>query len=374
MISFFATVAAGSEDLLAQELRALGVKGLRAGKGGVRFTGEWDMALRTCLWLRTAMRVLLPIGTVPAHTADELYQGVRSLPWLDHLDVRHTFSVEASGTSEALRHTHFTALRIKDAIVDTIREKRGARPDVDAQKPDVRIIAHLAREHCDLSLDVSGEPLFKRGYRLEPTKASLKETLAAAVLLASGYDGERPLVDPMCGSGTIALEAALIAHHRAPGLERGFGIERWPLFDDRLRTTLKELREEARAQIRKIAPPILARDRDPDAVAATRTNISRLALPVQVAEADARELTPLDPPGFVVCNPPYGERLEMGGKKNLKTFFWQLGQSWRELHGHHLSVLSGGPEFESAFGLRPAGVRAMYNGPIACRLLQYDVK
>jgi putative N6-adenine-specific DNA methylase len=374
MISFFATVAAGSEDLLEQELRPLGAKGVRPGKGGVRFTGEWETALRTCLWLRTAMRVLLPIGTVPASTADELYAGARAVRWTDHLDARHTFSVEASGTSEALRHTHFTALRIKDAIVDTLRDKHGMRPDVDAHNPDVRVIAHLARGQCDLSLDVSGEPLFKRGYRLEPTKASLKETLAAAVLLASGYDGEKPLVDPMCGSGTIALEAAMIAHRRAPGLERGFGVERWPLFDDRLRTTLRQLREEARAQVRKDAPAVTAKDRDPEAVAATRSNAARLGLPLQVTEADARELAPLDPPGFVVCNPPYGERLEMGGKKNLKTFFWQLGQRWRELHGHHVSVLSGGPEFESAFGLRPAKVRAMYNGPIACRLLQYDVK
>jgi putative N6-adenine-specific DNA methylase len=319
------------------------------------------------------MRVLLPLKTIPADSADALYEGVRALPWLDHLDVNHTFSVEASGTSDTLRHTHFTALRIKDAIVDTVREAKGARPSVDAKTPDVRVIAHLSKGQCDVSLDVSGEPLFKRGYRLEPTTASLKETLAAAVLLASGYDGERPLVDPMCGSGTIALEAALIAHHQAPGLRRSFGIERWPSFDDSLRARLREIKEEATARVRKDAPEIRASDWDEEAVAAALVNAKRLGLPVQISKADARELTPLSPPGFVVCNPPYGERLEGGGRKTLKTFFWQLGQKWRELHGHHIALVAGGPELESAFGMRPVARRALFNGPLACQLLQYDI-
>jgi putative N6-adenine-specific DNA methylase len=320
------------------------------------------------------MRVLLPLATVPAGDADELYGGVRGLPWTEHLDVRHTFAVDATGTSETLRHTHFTALRIKDAIADALREAKGARPNVDAKSPDVRVVAHLGRGKCDVSLDLSGEPLFKRGYRLEPTRASLKETLAAAVLMASGYDGERPLVDPMCGSGTIACEAALIARHRAPGIARSFGIERWPAFDERLRSTLKTLRDEARAGERASAPAILASDRDPEAVQAARVNAKRLGLPVVVAEADARELKPLDPPGFIVSNPPYGERLEGGGRKTLKTFFWQLGQRWRELHGHHVALLAGGPELESAFGKRPASRREMFNGPIRCQLLQYDIE
>jgi putative N6-adenine-specific DNA methylase len=371
--TFYVTAAAGTEDLVAGELKSFDIKTLRQGRGSVRFSGGWDKALRVCLWSRTGMRVLLPIKTVPATDSDVLYEGVRAIKWTDHLDVNKTFAIDATGVSETLRHTHFTALRIKDGIVDNIRDAKGARPNVDAHNPDVRIVAHLAKDHCDLSLDVSGESLFKRGYRMEPTKASLKETLAAAVLLASGYDGTKPLIDPMCGSGTIATEAAMIAHHRAPGLERAFGVERWPSFDENMRLTLKELRESARAQVLKKAPTIYARDRDPDAVAATLKNVSRLGLPVQVAEADARELSPLDPPGFVVCNPPYGDRLEAGGRKNLKTFFWQLGQRWRELHGHHIALLAGGPELESAFGQRPVGRRDLYNGPIECQLLQYDI-
>lgn len=372
MPTFFATASAGTEDLLAEELRGIGAYGIRPGKGGVRFVGELEMGLRACLWLRTAMRVLMPLARFPAADAAQLYEGTRAVDWRRWLDVHHSFAVEATGTSDTLRHTHYTALRVKDAIVDQLRDATGGRPSVDATRPDVRVIAHLSHGQCDLSLDLSGEPLFKRGYRLEPTRASLKETLAAAVLLASGYDGERPLIDPMCGSGTIALEAALIAHRRAPGLDRSFGVERWPAFDGELRQALTRLREEAKDTMRRDAPPIFARDRDSEAVAATVTNVRRSQLPVQVSEGDARELNPLDPPGFVVTNPPYGERLEAGGRKTLKTFFWQLGQRWRTFSGHRIAVLAGGPEMESAFGMRPSARRELWNGPIRCTLLRYD--
>ena len=372
MPTFFATASAGTEDLLAGELRALRAGGVRAGKGGVRFSGSLGTALEACLWLRTAMRVLMPLKSFEAGSAEALYEGVRAIDWTEHLTARHTFAVDATGTSESLRHTHFTALKVKDAIVDSLREKTGARPSVDARSPDVRVVAHLSRERCDLSLDLSGEPLFKRGYRVEPTRASLKETLAAAVLLAAGYDGTRPLHDPMCGSGTIAIEAALIAKNRAPGLSRPFGVERWPSFDGAKKALFAELREKARSGEREAMPLIRASDRDPEAIVVARVNVARAKLPVELLELDARELAPLDPPGFVVANPPYGERLEAGGKKNLKTFFWQLGQRWRTLSGHRVAVLAGGPEFESAFGLKPVLRRPLWNGPIACELLVYE--
>jgi putative N6-adenine-specific DNA methylase len=350
----------------------MGAKGIRPGRGTVRFTGELDAGLRACLWSRVAMRILMPLGSFPANDEQELYEGARTIRWQDHLTVKTTFAVEATGTTPALRHTHYTGLRIKDAIVDVLRDALGARPDVDARDPAVRVVAHLSRGSCDLSLDLAGDALFKRGYRLAPTKASLKETLAAAVLLSAGYDGALPLVDPMCGSGTIALEAALIAHGRAPGLGRHFAVERWPAYDATLASRLEALREEARVTGRADAPPIVARDRDPEAVAATLENARRLGLPVRAEEGDARELRPFDSGGWIVTNPPYGERLAPG-RKNLKSFFWQLGQSWRGFAGHRIAVLAGGPEFESAFGLRPASRRKLWNGPIECDLLRYDV-
>jgi 23S rRNA (guanine2445-N2)-methyltransferase len=371
--SFYATASAGTEDLLAAELQAIGAQDVRPGRGGVRFAGDASTALRACLWLRTAMRVLWPLRSFPAADADQLYGGVRAIDWREHLDAAHTFAVDAAGATSALRHTHFTALRVKDAIVDSLRDATGARPTVDPRDPDLRVVAHLSRGRCEVSLDVSGEPLFKRGYRVEPTRASPKETLAAAVILAAGYQGREPLVDPMCGSGTLAIEAALIAQNRAPGLGRPFGIERWKLFDGALGRELRSLRDEARASVRRGAPEIFASDRDPDATRAAAANVRRAGLAVRVATGDARELAPLSPPGWVVANPPYGERLEGGGRKTLKTFIWQLGRAWRELHGHRIAVLAGNPEFESAFGMRPVARRTLYNGPIECVLLRYDV-
>jgi putative N6-adenine-specific DNA methylase len=371
--AFFATASIGTEELLADELQGLGMRGVRAGRGGVRFAGTLVDGMRACLWSRIAMRVLLPIAEFAAVDAEALYAGARAVPWDEHLDETRTFAVEAVGRTEALGHTHFTALKLKDAVVDALRDRRGARPNVDVEDPDVRIVAHLAGGRATLSLDLAGAPLFKRGWRLAQTEATLKETLAAAVLRACGYDGTRPLVDPMCGSGTIAIEAALIAQHHAPGVHRQLGIERWVSFGEGLRAELRRMRDEARRGVRGGAPPVLASDRDPDAVRAAQVNAKRAGLPIQVQQADARALAPLGPPGFVVVNPPWGQRLDGGGRRQLKTFFWQLGQAWRALHGHRLAVLAGGPEFESAFGMRPISRRLIMNGPVRCVLLQYQV-
>jgi putative N6-adenine-specific DNA methylase len=373
MSVFFATASAGTEDLLADELHALGVRGVGTGRGVVRFGGDLLDAMRVCLWSRLAMRVLLPVADFAASDADALYAGARDVRWEEYLNEGLTFAVDAVGRTAALGHTHFTALKVKDAVVDVLRERRGARPSVNVDDPDVSIVAHLANGRAQLALDLAGEPLFKRGWRLMQTEATLKETLAAAILRACGYDGTRPLVDPMCGSGTLAVEAGLIAQRHAPGVHRRLGIERWASFDAALRAALQGMREEARRGVRRGAPPVIASDRDPEAVRATRANVKRAGLPIQVRLADARTLAPLDPPGFVVVNPPWGKRLEGGGRRQLKTFFWQLGQAWRGLHGHRLAVLAGGPEFESAFGVRPRSRRMLWNGPVRCVLLVYDL-
>jgi 23S rRNA (guanine2445-N2)-methyltransferase / 23S rRNA (guanine2069-N7)-methyltransferase len=352
---FFATASAGTEDLLADELQTLELRGVRVGRGGVRFTGDIGDAMRACLWSRIAMRVLLPLADFAAADADALYAGARDVRWEEYLDETRTFAVDAVGRTEALGHTHFTALKVKDAVVDVLRDRRGARPSVNVDDPDVRIVAHLANGRAHLALDLAGE------------------TLAAAILRACGYDGTRPLIDPMCGSGTIAVEAALIAQNHAPGVHRTLGIERWSSFDETLRADLRRMRDEARRGVRRGAPPVIARDRDPEAIRAAQVNVKRAGLPITVEQADARELKPLDPPGFVVVNPPWGKRLDGGGRRQLKTFFWQLGQAWRALHGHRLAVLAGGPEFESAFGMRPVSRRPLWNGPVRCMLLIYDL-
>lgn len=227
-IALFATAARGTEDLLADELKELGARRIRQDRGGVRFMATLDEALMVALWSRIAMRVLYPLGAFEARGAEGLYEAAASIPWEEHLTPEHTFAVDATLKDSEHSHSGFVALKVKDAIVDRMRDTKGARPDVNTRDPDIRVVAHLARETLSLSLDLCGEPLHRRGYRVRPTPAPLKETLAAAVLRAANYTGTEGLVDPMCGSGTLLIEAGLIARRRAPGLNRDFAVERWP--------------------------------------------------------------------------------------------------------------------------------------------------
>lgn len=369
--SWYATCPRGAEPALEVELHALGAKGVRPGQGGVRFTGPRAVALRACLDLRTALRVLEPIGEFTANTADELYAGAAKLPWTEFIVEGQTLAVNATGRAEGLTNTHFVEQRIKDAVVDVLRDKKGFRPSVDTRAPDVLIVAHLYDGACSLSLDLSGELLSNRGYRVRTVEAPLREALAAAVVIYSGWDGTTPLADPVCGSGTLAIEAALFASRRAPNGERRLACERWPRTASDDARTLAPLREELAARVIQ-PPPIFASDRDADAVEATRANARAAKVSLQIAQADARELAALDPPGQLLLNVPYGDRLEAGGRKQLKTFYHQLGAALRELRGHHAAILSGSEDFESAFGVRPRGPRrVVWNGPLRCTLLNY---
>jgi 23S rRNA G2445 N2-methylase RlmL len=371
--SWYATCPRGAEDALEGELRSIGAKGVRPGRGGVRFTGEREVALRGCLELRTALRLLEPISEFPASTADELYAGARSIPWPELVARGQTVAIAASGRAEGLTHTHFVEQKVKDAAVDELRERAGFRPDVDPRSPDLLIVVHLAEGKCSVSLDLAGDLLSNRGYRVRTVEAPLREALAAAVVLYSGWDGSTPLSDPLCGSATLAIEAALFASRRAPNARRTFACERWPRSAAEDARILSRLRSEL-AQREVVPPPIFASDRDADAVEAARANVRAAGVNVQVSQADARELRPLDPPGQLLLNVPYGERLEAGGRKPLKTFYHQLGESLRQLKGHRAALLSGSEDFESAFGVRPRGPRrTLWNGPLRCTLYSYEL-
>ncbi len=360
--SWYATCPRGAEEALEGELAALGAKGVRPGRGGVRFTGERETALRACLSLRTALRVLEPIGEFAATSSDELYAGALELPWPELIARGQTLAVAASGRAEGLTNTRFIEQRIKDAAVDALRTKAGFRPDVDPRAPDVLVVAHLAEGRCSLSLDL----------RVRTVEAPLRESLAAAVVLYSGWAGVTPLHDPLCGSGTLAIEAALFASRRAPNLKTKLACESWPRTAAEDGRTLQRLREEL-AQRATAAPPILASDRDADAVEATRANARAAGVTLQIFAADAREIRPLDRPGQLLLNIPYGERLGTGGRKQLKTFYHQLGASLRRLEGHRAAILSGNEDFESAFGVRPSGpARVLWNGPLRCTLHRYE--
>jgi putative N6-adenine-specific DNA methylase len=266
------------------------------------------------------------------------------------------------------------ALKVKDALVDRMREKLGARPDVDTRSPHVGVVAHLAREKLSLSLDLCGEPLHRRGYRVRPTAAPLKETLAAALLRAAGYNGEEALVDPMCGSGTLLIEGGLIARRRAPGINRSFAVERWPHLGAKAKELLEDLRADARRNERKVLVPLRGFDRDPEVVEAAQRNVkaARLSEEIQVAEGDATRPFPLpEGGGLLITNPPYGERIGTGGQKGMKSFYFKLGENLRTLEGWRVYVLSGNTAFESAFHARPSSRRDVWNGPIPCNLLGY---
>ena len=259
MHSLYVTTPAGTADLAAEELAACGVTEIKVERGGVACVGSLEQAYRACLWSRVANRVLLKIGEFPAPTPEALYDGVRGIDWGEHLTVDGTLAVDATSTSSAITHTQFAALKTKDGIVDQFRERTGARPSVDVDSPDVRVNLHLARDVATLDVDLAGESLHRRGYRGAQGAAPLKENLAAAVLLRAGWqklvgeegEGEVGFVDPMCGSGSLAIEAALIAADVAPGLLRNeFGFLRWRGHDEsvwqRLLTEAAERRAAAR--------------------------------------------------------------------------------------------------------------------------------
>jgi 23S rRNA (guanine2445-N2)-methyltransferase / 23S rRNA (guanine2069-N7)-methyltransferase len=373
-IALFATTARGTEDLLAEELKELGAKRIRQDRGGVRFMATLDEALKVCLWSRIAMRVLYPLGEFEAHGAEGLYEAAASVPWEEHLTPDHTFAVEATLKDSEHSHSGFVALKVKDALVDRMRAKLGARPDVDTRAPHVGVVAHLAKEKLSLSLDLCGEPLHRRGYRVRPTPAPLKETLAAALLRAAGYNGEESLVDPMCGSGTLLIEGGLIARRRAPGINRSFAVERWPHLGARAKELLEDLRADARRNERKVEVALRGFDKDPEALEAASRNVkaARLSEEIQLAEGDATKPLPLpEGGGLLITNPPYGERIGTGGQKGMKAFYFKLGDNLRHAEGWRVFVLSGNPAFESAFHARPLSRRDVWNGPIPCTLLSY---
>ncbi len=374
-LSLFATTTRGTEDLLAAELTELGGVKIRQDRGGVRFSANIDEALRICLWTRIAMRVLYPLGEFTAHGADGLYEAAASVPWEEHLTTQSTFMVEATLRNSEHNHSGFVGLKIKDAIADRLRDKLGSRPDVDTRDPVFRVVAHVAKDKLSLSLDLCGEPLNRRGYRVAPILTPLKETLAAAILRVAKYTGEEPLLDPMCGSGTLAIEAGLIAKRRAPGLTRVFAVERWPQMGPAASQTLAELRAQARADERPSPFPIYGFDRQEEAVAAARKNVAAAELSEEIlieqVDATMAAPVPITPPGLLVSNPPYGDRLKHGGQQGMKTFYFQIGESFRSLTGWRMVILAGNDAFESAFHKRPSATRVMWNGPIECALLSY---
>jgi 23S rRNA G2445 N2-methylase RlmL len=371
-MQFFVTCAKGTEGALRKELVALRIRAPRGDTGGVSFAGSFEDGMKVCLWSRVAMRVLLEVAAFPAPHADALYAGARDVAWTEHLDTRTTFAVSASVQDNPnLRHSGFVALKVKDAVADALRDARGARPDVSTEDPDVSLFLHLRGTEARLFLDLAGEPLHRRGYRVAMTEAPIKENLAAAVLALGRVDPALPFIDPMAGSGTLAIEHALAGRRMAPGLRRKFGFERWPRHAGSPERIWESLKKTARANALPAAPaPIVARDNAPEALAAARRNAEAagVAGDITFELGDVGDLRAPDGPGIVCFNPPYGERLAPAA---LDELYRRAAQRLRRMKGWAAVILAGNPLIARAMGGQPELTHKLWNGPIEVRLLRY---
>ena len=382
-LSFFAACPKGVGDLLAAELLSFGAEDTKESAAGVSFTGNLETAYRACLWSRVASRILLLLESFPVASQEDLYSGIRQIPWEEHFSPDSTFAVSASGKAGTVEHTHFASLKVKDAVVDRFRGHFGQRPTVNARQPDIRLNLHLARDEGAISLDLSGEALHKRGYRYEKGEAPLKENLAAAILMRAGWPqlsaGGCPFIDPMCGSGTLLIEAALMAGDAAPGIFRSsFGFMGWKNHMSGIWTNLQvEARYRMKEGLARL-PVILGYDSDRNAVRMALENLERAGLARRV-HIERRDIASLALPpaaggrkGLILFNPPYGERL--GEKEDLRVLYASMGERLRAQFPHwKAAVFTGNPDLGKSMGLRAVKTNNLYNGNLKCRLLHFDI-
>jgi 23S rRNA (guanine2445-N2)-methyltransferase len=366
---FLATSIPGTERVLCDELRDLGFSGVRLNRGAIPFRGPWREGWRACLVSRIAQRIRVLLHRFPAADEESLYSGIQAVDWGPFLTWRQTFSVGAVCRASSIRHSGFAALKVKDAIVDQLRASEGKRPSVSREDPDVRVYLYLVENRAAIYLDLSGESLHRRGYRLETGEAPLRETLAATILRLSGWDRASPIIDPMCGSGTIAIEAALWAAGHPPGLARDrFGFERWANFGEEESRMMRELRGELRGSASGQVPRILARDIDENVLDAARANARRAGVRISFKRGSVLDLQGDGTRKYLVTNPPYGVRLAAG-----EEFCRRIGSVFSRLHGWRVSLLAGSPDYERAISLRPRQKLPLPNGDLKCDFLTYEI-
>lgn len=379
MNSLFASTARGLEELLKSELDALGAQDLQVVQGGVHFRADDRVMYQSLLWSRLASRILLPLGEFGVYSDLDLYVGVQSIDWTELFGSQHTFVVHFSGTNESIRNSQFGALKVKDAIVDSFTRQKLPRPNVDREQPDIRINVWLNKDRASIALDLSGEALHQRGYRQQTGQAPLKENLAAAIVLRSGWQPTTPLLDPMCGSGTLLIEAALIACDRAPGLLRGrWGFTHWRQHNDALWREVKgEAQQRARAGTAAAQARFFGYDNDGRVLEWAQANARRAGVAdlFTFARQDVLQLKnplPGEQPGTVLSNPPYGERLE--SEPALIALHSQLGRIMKQqFGGWSLSLFSASPELLSCLQLRADRQFKAKNGPLECVQKNYQL-
>jgi len=378
---FFATAPKGMESLLADELRQLGAANVSETRAGVGFQGDLSQAYRVCLWSRIANRVLMPLASFPAADPEQLYAGVLAIDWTKHLAVDGSLVVDFSSVRSEITHTQFGAQKVKDAIVDHFRHETGERPSVDRDAPDLRINVFLFRDKATVNIDLSGDSLHRRGYRLEGAVAPLKENLAAGILQRAGWaEIARQgggMVDPMCGSGTLPIEAAMIAADIAPGIDRPYwGFSGWKGHDaDLWAALLADARKRRDKGLAKL-PVIRGFDASGQAIEAAQDNAAHAGLAdyIEFSQRAIKDCAaaPGGPAGLVAVNPPYGERL--GEHEELKSLYKELGDCLKAQYtGWRATLITSDAELGKCLGIRARHINTLYNGALECKLLRFEL-
>ena len=370
---YFAPCPRGLEAPLAAELTALEAQYVAPADGGVSFSGERALAYRANLESRLASRILWQVAHGRCRNESELYVLAKSVDWSTHFNVDRTIRVDVAATNSPLQSLEFATLKVKDAVCDRFRDAAGKRPSVAKLRPDVRVHAFLTEREATLYLDTSGEALFKRGYRRDADGAPLRENLAAGLIALSGWTPDQPLLDPMCGSGTIAIEAALIAADRAPGLARIFGFQKLAWFDG---PTWQRLRQRAHDRVRPApgSTEIFASDTAAAALGHCRSNAAMAGVSgwIDVGEADVLERAAPRDHGILIANPPYGVRL--GVDAALAAFYPRLGDALKQrFPGWTACLLTGDLRLAKLIGLKPSKKTPLFNGNIDCRLFRFEI-
>ena len=370
-MEFLAKTLAGLEEVLVQELKDLGASNIEPAKRAVKFTGDQELLYRANYQLRTAIRILRPIASFQTRHPDSLYRRIMKIDWSEYMGLEETFAVDGVTHSPFFTHSKYAALKVKDAIADQFRKKFRKRPNVSVTDPDLRINVHISNENCTISLDSSGDALYKRGYRVETLEAPINEVLAAGMILLSGWQRDCHFIDPMCGSGTIPIEAALYALNIPPQIHRSsFGFMKWKDFD---RTLWDKVVREANAKQSEFEHQILGYDQSFKATRIAQFNVESAKLDhiVKIDRCRFEKLTPPEGRGILIMNPPYDERLE---DTNINELYTSIGnQLKREFPGYEAWIISSNYPALKNIGLRPAKKIILFNGSLECKYQKFEL-
>lgn len=360
---------AGLEQVLADELEVLGAESISMERRAVSFWGDQELLYKANFALRTALKILKPVAEFDVSKREQLYNLAKKVVWTDYLALGKTFAIDSTVQSDIFVNSMYASLKVKDAIADHFRDATGKRPSVNTADPDIRINVHLMGNHCILSLDSSGESLHKRGYRVGQGDAPLNEVLAAGMILLSGWKGEKNFLDPMCGSGTLLIEAAMIAQGIPPGIYRkSFGFERWPDFNDKLFADIYNAEYETEFNGKIVGSDISAKD-----ITIAKANIKNAGLSKKI-EVQVKDIRTLEPPfdnGIIITNPPYGERIK---PQSIFELYTSIGNTLKnKFAGYEAWIISGSVDGLKSIGLKPSKKIDLFNGAIACSYRCYNL-